>query len=1019
LQTITPFCLARCVSGFGGGKVAEGKKVLLKDGTEVADTVEVDESLMNTGPDGLTDAGELQRHPAPHLRASPSPRRRFCVRRNCFPRRAPSPFLQFIIIPPLRNFIFCAPSCGTDPSTHIPACPPRPIPSCAEHAERLSRFGRNELISERTPKWKIFLSKFWGPMPIMIWIAIIIEGIIEDWLNFCVLLLLQMVNGCIAFNEATKAGDAIAALKSSLKPEAQVKRNGVWANVDAGTLVPGDRVAVNAGAAVPADCVCCSGGEPVDIDQAALTGESLPVTFVADSDNDTPKMGSMVVRGECEAIVCATGANTFFGKTAALIMSVKGVNHFQQVLNTILKAMVGSSITVVIVVFIYLCAVGENVLESLAFCVVLVISSIPIALPVVSTTTMSVGCKELADKKAIVAELHCVEQLAGMNMLCSDKTGTLTLNKMVLQSSSGYAPGMDKAAVLKFAALAAKWKEPAKDALDTLVLNAVDKGPLDAFEQLEYMPFDPSKKRTESTLKGPDGREFVVTKGAPNVILGLSDNKASIAEKFEAEVEDLANRGIRALAVAVQYKGEPMNLVGLLTFLDPPRPDTKETIRRAKLYGCEVKMITGDHGLIAKETARQLGMGTNILKADALPTVDTSKPMPDTLGADYGEIIEGCSGFAQVFPEHKFLIIEALRQRGWVVGMTGDGVNDAPALKRADVGIAVQGATDTAAAAADIVLTAPGLSVMIDAIVIARQIFQRIKNYLVYRVAVTFQLLMFFFLCIFAFEPAEFGFTDEDVEGGRLPKFFNLPVLALVIIVILNDFAIISIAYDYVEASAIPETWTLKVVFTCAVWIGSVAVIGQMVLLSLLFNHRGTDGFLGSFSYGQILMAVWLTLSLLDFFSVFSSRVAAGFFFSRKLGTPLLSAAVFAMTISTILAATWPFNEASEGVKMEALNGLQMLFVWGYCIGFFLIQDGTKWLMYRILLHFDFEGIRTSNELRDERAKDLLGVSVEQKIDILEDLVKQLTLKTDTIDTLAGQVSALQVEVDKLRGGSA
>ena len=413
--------------------------------------------------------------------------------------------------------------------------------------------------------------------------------------------------------------------------------------------------------------------------------------------------------------------------------------------------------------------------------------------------------------------------------------------------------------------------------------HARPQAPLDAYEQLDYSPFDPSIKRTIAEIKGPDGRAFTVTKGAPHVILGLSENRKEVGEAFEAEVEDLAQRGIRALAVAVQYKGEAMNVVGLLTFLDPPRPDTKETIRRAGLYGCQVKMITGDHGAIAKETARQLGMGTDILRADALPTLDPSQPLPKTLGEDYGEMIEGVSGFAQVFPEHKFLIIEALRQRGWVVGMTGDGVNDAPALKRADVGIAVEGATDTACAAADIVLTAPGLSVMIDAIVIAREIFQRIKNYLVYRVAVTFQLLMFFTLCIFFFEPAKFGFTDDDVKGDHLPDFFNLPVLALVLIVILNDFAIISIAYDYVEASSIPETWTLKVVFTMACWVGTVAVIGQMSMVGMLLNaHKnGDEGFLGSFSYGQIMTAVWLTLSLLDFLSVMSSRVAAGFFFSR------------------------------------------------------------------------------------------------------------------------------------------
>jgi H+-transporting ATPase len=554
---------------------------------------------------------------------------------------------------------------------------------------------------------------------------------------------------------------------------------------------------------------------------------------------------------------------------------------------------------------------------------------------------------------------------------------------MVLQDSTAYKNGMDRATILQYAALAAKWKEPPKDALDTLVLNAVDKAPLDSFEQLAYSPFDPSKKRTESTLKGPDGKTFTVTKGAPHVILELATgNKGSVSEKFISEVDDLANRGIRALAVAVQNKGEGMFLVGLLTFLDPPRPDTKETISRAGQYGCMVKMITGDHAAIAKETARQLGMGANILKADSLPIVDTSQAMPKTLGDDYGEMIESVNGFAQVFPEHKFLIIEALRQRGWVVGMTGDGVNDAPALKRADVGIAVEGATDTAQAAADIVLTAPGLSVMIDAIVISREIFQRIKNYLVYRVAVTYQLLMFFTLSVFAFRPKEYGYVDSDVKGGKLPNFFNLPVLSLVIVVILNDFAIISIAYDNVEASAIPETWTLKVVFSVAVWIGTVAVCGQMTMLSMLLSNHEEGGcdstdcsFLAKFTYGQILTAIWLVLSLLDFFSVFSARIMAGFFFQRKPGMPLVCAAMFAMALSTILAYNWPFNGApgAKGLKMESLDGNQIGFIWAYCIGWFLVQDLTKHFFYRALLAYDFEGIRTSEELRVERSAIIAG----------------------------------------------
>ena len=256
--------------------------------------------------------------------------------------------------------------------------------------------------------------------------------------------------------------------------------------------------------------------------------------------------------------------------------------------------------------------------------------------------------------------------------------------------------------------------------------QALDRAFLDRHEQLDFKPFSPKLKRTEATLRGPDGRKFDIMKGAPHVVLGLcSDaNKAQIGHKFEVRVEDLANRGIRALAIARKYENGPMEMVGLLTFLDPPRPDTKDTIERAMQQGVIVKMITGDHRAIARETARTLGMGDSIGTAENLPNIEAGEKPPTTLGRDYGEMVEKSDGFAQVHPEHKFLIVEVLRQRGWSVGMTGDGVNDAPALKKADVGIAVEGATDAARAAADLVLTAPGLSVIVDAIIIARCIFQ-------------------------------------------------------------------------------------------------------------------------------------------------------------------------------------------------------------------------------------------------------------------------------------------------------
>jgi len=348
--------------------------------------------------------------------------------------------------------------------------------------------------------------------------------------------------------------------------------------------------------------------------------------------------------------------------------------------------------------------------------------SIPMAMEVVTTTTMAIGSHTLSRAGAIVARLSSIEELAGMNMLCSDKTGTLTMNKMMIQDETPiYQPGLTQADIVRDAALAAKWHEPPKDALDTLVLGQANIAQLDAYEMIDYQPFDPIFKRTEGTLKEiATGKVFKTTKGAPHIIAKLIEGPeaAGVQADVNAKVDNFAERGVRSLAVA-RTVNDKWQMQGILTFLDPPRPDTKATLHKAMEFGIDVKMITGDHTAIAKETARQLGLGTNILNAERLPGLDAHGKAPKDLDKHVPLIMEA-DGFAQVFPEHKFLIVEALRQAGYAVGMTGDGVNDAPALKRADIGIAVQGATDAARAAADIVLTQPGLAVVVDAITIVR-----------------------------------------------------------------------------------------------------------------------------------------------------------------------------------------------------------------------------------------------------------------------------------------------------------
>ena len=436
----------------------------------------------------------------------------------------------------------------------------------------------------------------------------------------------------------------MAALKKSLKPNAVCKRDGKWDNIDATLLVPGDLVMLGSGAAVPADCRV-NGGR-IEVDQAALTGESLPVAMTFGSQ---PKMGSTVTRGEVEATVEFTGKNTFFGKTAAMIQSVEEMSHFQKVLLRIMMFLLVVSFVLCGICLIYLLVEGEPGRSAIGWVVVLLVASIPLAIEVVTTTTMAIGSRELAARNAIVARLAAIEELAGMDMLCSDKTGTLTLNKMVIQEDTPvYAAGMNQYELLRMAALAAKWHEPPKDALDTLVLVAADLPSLDEFEQTDYMPFDPVMKRTEGTLKRKsDGTMFKVTKGAPHIILKLThDDK--VAHQVHETVNALAERGIRALAVARTLPGslEKWEMLGVLTFLDPPRPDTKAVLHKAIEYGILVKMITGDHVAIAKECARQLGIGTNILDAQGLPSLDADGKAPKNLH-EYAGLIQSADGFAQ------------------------------------------------------------------------------------------------------------------------------------------------------------------------------------------------------------------------------------------------------------------------------------------------------------------------------------------------------------------------------------
>jgi H+-transporting ATPase len=638
--------------------------------------------------------------------------------------------------------------------------------SDSEARSRIDAYGYNELAEEKTNSILKFLSYFWGPIPWMIEAAVILSAIVHHWADFGIILVLLIMNAVVGFWEEYHAGNAIEALKKKLAMEARVRRDGKWKNIPARELVPGDIIRLRLGDIIPADAKLLN-GDPIEVDQSALTGESLPVEC---NTEDDVYSGSIVNQGEIEAVVYATGTQTYFGKTAQMVEGAKTTSHFQKAVLKIGDYLIIIAIALVVLILITALFRHESMLTTLRFALVLTVAAIPVAMPTVLSVTMAVGAKLLAAKQAIVRRLASIEELAGIDILCSDKTGTLTQNKLTLSDTVSFT-STDKEQIILCGALASRAED--KDAIDMAVIGGLENPKvIESYQILHFQPFDPVHKRTEATVKDSKGKTFKVSKGAPQAILELAVNKSDIQNDLEKTINEFAGKGYRSLGVARTDEKEQWQYLGVLALSDPPREDCKDTITAAKQMGVDVKMVTGDQVAIGKEIAGQIGLGKNILDAQIFG--DTKHHEANRLA----ESIEEADGFAQVFPEHKYHIVDVLQKRGHIVGMTGDGVNDAPALKKADAGVAVSGATDAARAASDIVLLTPGLSVIIDAIKESRKIFQRMNSYATYRIAETIRVLLFMTLSILVF------------------KFYPVTAVMIVLLALLNDGAILSIAYE-------------------------------------------------------------------------------------------------------------------------------------------------------------------------------------------------------------------------------
>lgn len=838
----------------------------------------------------------------------------------------------------------------TDPSNGL---------SNEEIQYRIKKYGLNEIPENEESTLHRIFRRFWGPIPWMIEIAAILSAAVQKWEDFGIITTLLFVNAIIDFWQESKALSALSVLKQKLARKATVKRNGKFIQIDAKELVPGDIIKIKIGEIIPADVKLIE-GDYLQIDQSALTGESLPVTKKLD---DIAYANSVAKKGEMLAVVILTGLNTYFGKTVSLVAKAEKEqrSHFQKMVIKVGNYLIFTTIIMAVIIIISAVYRQENMLDILRFTLVLTVAAIPVALPAVLTVTMAVGAMNLAKKQAVVSRLASIEELAGIDILCSDKTGTLTKNKMTVDDMVTFQKYTVKDLML-FAALASK--EENNDPIETPIYNYLKQN--NEYEKLKdynlqkFTPFDPVIKRTEAIVES-NGKTISVTKGAPQVLFKLC-NEETDSNKIKSIVDEFAQKGYRTLGVAVKNNDEKDFIyVGIIPLFDPPRDDAKETIKEANHLGLNVKMVTGDNVAIAKQIALKLGLKSNILEADELKSgnnvefiemtkvlaelihkklkpdlpeekvkefaKDVSKELQthfDTKGigknnikkhdAEIIEIIEKADGFAQVFPEDKYTIVDKLQKGNHIVGMTGDGVNDAPALKKADAGIAVSGATDAARAAADLVLLAPGISVIIDAIKEARIIFERMNSYAVYRIAETIRVILFMTLAILIF------------------NFYPVTAIMIIILALLNDIPIITIAYDKTKIDPYPVKWNNRELFGLSTILGIAGVISSFLIFFLLESY--TD-----FSQTMIQSIIFTKLIIAGHATIFNTRTN-DWFFKKPHPSWTLMIASFSTAFLGILIGVY-------GIFVPAIGWEWGGIVFAYAFAWFLFNDVVKVFFFR------------------------------------------------------------------------
>jgi H+-transporting ATPase len=829
-----------------------------------------------------------------------------------------------------------------------------------EAAKRLTQYGYNEIREKEEPLWHRVFRRFWGPIPWMIEIAAVLSALVRKWDDFIIIAVMLLVNAGLDFFQEHRALNALKALKQRMTAEIIVMRDGHFKTIPARELVPGDIVKLRIGNIVPAD-VQLLHGDYLLLDQSALTGESLPVSK---KPNEVAYASTIVKQGEMSAVVVNTGADTNFHTVVALVAkaSLEERSHFQKMVVKIGDFLIG--ITVVLVVVIVMTALfrHEHFLEIARFALVLTVASIPVALPAVLSVTMAVGAMNLARRQAIVSRLTAIEELAGVDVFCSDKTGTLTKNEMQVAEPVVFENHREQDLFL-VAALASRLEN--RDPIELPIYQYINEHFPDAdwksFRQIGFTPFDPIRKRTEAEIE-KDGQHFTAVKGAAQILLGMTQLSDDDVHSVHQTVDRLAAKGYRTLAVGRRRGNAPLDLLGLIPLFDPPRDDSKQVIADMQQHGVSVKMVTGDNMAIAREIGGILGLKQRTMRSEQLSGSASSELMslasvlsaaiyqrlkPDVtrkeaqhfadevmeaVSATYDtrllerefihthesaivEMIESVDIFAEVVPEDKYRIVDTLQKGGHIVAMTGDGVNDAPALKKADCGIAVSNATDAARAAADIILTAPGLGVINEAVKQARITFERMKSYSIFRIAETVRIILFMTLSIVVF------------------NFYPITALMIILLALLNDLPILAIAYDNTKVDVKPVRWNMPEMLTISSALGIAGVLASFLLFFLLKEY--------GFAEDMIRTMMFLKLIIAGHSTLYITRTE-GWFWERPWPAPLLFGATFGTEIMGTLIAVYGFLITPIGWKYA-------LSMWVYALLWFVFNNVVKISAYRLM----------------------------------------------------------------------